>query len=83
MSSGILDVSSAMLTTDTFARLCRARDMLRDVPERPLTIDAVAREAAMSPFHFIRQFTALFGDAPSISNPGTPRSGERVVGAWQ
>lgn len=64
MSSGILDVSSAMLTTDTFARLCRARDMLRDVPERPLTIDAVAREAAMSPFHFIRQFTALFGDTP-------------------
>jgi AraC-like DNA-binding protein len=29
-----------------------------------LTIDEVAREAAMSPFHFIRQFSALFGDTP-------------------
>jgi AraC-like DNA-binding protein len=53
-----------MLTTDALARLCRARDMLREVHERPLTIDDVAREAAMSPFHFIRQFNALFGATP-------------------
>jgi AraC-like DNA-binding protein len=53
-----------MLANDTFLRLCRAREMLRDVADRPLTIDEVAREAAMSPFHFIRQFSALFGDTP-------------------
>lgn len=53
-----------MLTNDTFLRLCRARDRLREVHDRPLTIDEVAREAAMSPFHFIRQFNALFGDTP-------------------
>jgi AraC-like DNA-binding protein len=53
-----------MLTTDAFGRLCRARERLRQVHERPLTIDDVAREAAMSPFHFIRQFHALFGDTP-------------------
>jgi AraC-like DNA-binding protein len=53
-----------MLTHDVFARLCRARDLLREVPERPLTIDEVARTVAMSPFHFIRQFSALFGDTP-------------------
>jgi glyoxylase I family protein len=53
-----------MLTTSAFARLCRARDRLREVHERALTIDEVAREAAMSPFHFIRQFNALFGDTP-------------------
>jgi len=53
-----------MIATDTFVRLCRARDMLREVDDRPLSIDDVAREAAMSPFHFIRQFNALFGDTP-------------------
>jgi AraC-like DNA-binding protein len=53
-----------MLTNDAFVRLCRARDMLREADEGPLTIDDVAREAAMSPFHFIRQFSALFGETP-------------------
>jgi AraC-like DNA-binding protein len=53
-----------MLANDAFLRLCRAREMLRDVADRPLTIDEVARDAAMSPFHFIRQFSALFGDTP-------------------
>jgi AraC-like DNA-binding protein len=38
--------------------------MLCDVHDRPMTIDEVAREAAMSPFHFIRQFSALFGNTP-------------------
>jgi AraC-like DNA-binding protein len=53
-----------MLHTDTFVRLCRARDLLCEVHERRLTVDDVAREAAMSPYHFIRQFHALFGDTP-------------------
>jgi AraC-like DNA-binding protein len=53
-----------MLTTESFVRLCRARDLLAEVHERPLSIDAIAREAAMSPFHFIRQFNALFGYTP-------------------
>jgi AraC-like DNA-binding protein len=53
-----------MLTDAAFARLCRARELLREVPEVPLAIDEVAREAAMSRFHFIRQFHALFGDTP-------------------
>ena len=53
-----------MLSTDTFSRLCRARDLLRDVADRPLTLEEIAREAAMSRFHFIRQFTSLFGTTP-------------------
>jgi AraC-like DNA-binding protein len=53
-----------MLSTDAFVGLCRAREMLREVQDHPLTIDQVARDAAMSPFHFIRQFTALFGITP-------------------
>jgi AraC-like DNA-binding protein len=53
-----------MLTHDAFARLCRARDMLRETHDRTLTIEEVARDAALSPFHFIRQFRAMFGETP-------------------
>jgi AraC-like DNA-binding protein len=47
-----------------FTRLCLARDLLREVESDPLPIEAVARHAAVSPFHFIRQFQALFGETP-------------------
>jgi AraC-like DNA-binding protein len=53
-----------MLTKRRFTRLCRARDLLREVHDEPISIRAVASEAAMSPFQFIRQFEALFGETP-------------------
>ena len=53
-----------MLTTDTFRRLCRARDLLRETHDHTVPIPQIAREAVMSPFHFIRQFSALFGETP-------------------
>jgi AraC-like DNA-binding protein len=53
-----------VLREDTRRRLCRAREMLAEVVERPLHIDEVAREVAISPFHFIRQFEAVFGTTP-------------------
>ena len=52
-----------MIQATAFSRLCRARDMLRDA-DNLLSIDQVAREAAVSPFYFIRQFQALFGKTP-------------------
>jgi AraC-like DNA-binding protein len=52
-----------MIRATAFSRLCRARDMLREM-DRPMSIEQVAREAAVSPFHFIRQFQALFGETP-------------------
>jgi AraC-like DNA-binding protein len=50
----------------TFQRLCRARDMLAsaDGDGRGPTISKVARDVRISPFHFIRQFEALFGATP-------------------
>jgi AraC-like DNA-binding protein len=53
-----------LLKHDAFGRLCRARELLGEVRERPLSIKHVAREIRMSPFHFIRQFEALFGLTP-------------------
>lgn len=49
---------------DTFIGLCRAKDLLREMRDRPPSIKSVAREIHMSPFHFIRQFEALFGLTP-------------------
>src|SRR5262245_47365977 len=45
-------------------RLCRARDLLRDGRDARVTIRDAAREAAMSPYHFIRRFHAMFGETP-------------------
>lgn len=47
-----------------FRRLCRARERLGAIGDVSPTIEQVAREAAISPFHFIRQFEALFGLTP-------------------
>jgi len=53
-----------LLSRDVFARLCRARDLLADFPEDPRRVRDVARDVAISPFHFIRQFEAVFGMTP-------------------
>ena len=54
-----------LLRNDGFRRLCRARDLLSEVhDETSLSIADVARQVAISPFHFIRQFEALFGSTP-------------------
>lgn len=53
-----------MLTKDRLIRLCKARDQLRDVGLTALSIDEIAKAAALSRFHFIRQFKAVFGETP-------------------
>jgi AraC-like DNA-binding protein len=44
--------------------LCEARDLLRQVDEASPSIADVARHVGISPFHFIRQFEAVFGTTP-------------------
>jgi AraC-like DNA-binding protein len=53
-----------LLRHEAFRRLCLARDLLREQREPSLSIAEVAREVQISPFHFIRQFEALFGVTP-------------------
>lgn len=53
-----------VLDDDAFRRLCRARDMLCADDERAPSIREVARASGISPFHFIRQFDAVFGATP-------------------
>src|SRR6188472_813321 len=53
-----------LLKDEGFRRLCRARDMLRELREPSPSIAELAREVQISPFHFIRQFAAVFGVTP-------------------
>jgi AraC-like DNA-binding protein len=48
----------------SLVRLARARDLLREACDAPLTVADAAREAALSPCHFIRTFKAIFGETP-------------------
>jgi len=48
----------------SFRRLCLARDLLRTECHSSRSIDDLARRVRISPFHFIRQFDALFGMTP-------------------
>jgi len=51
-------------TNASITRLASARDLLREACDAPLTVADAAREAALSPYHFIRTFKAVFGETP-------------------
>src|SRR4051794_11665579 len=48
----------------TFRRLVRARELLGDDAHDALNVRAVAEQVGLSPFHFIRQFRAVYGATP-------------------
>jgi AraC-like DNA-binding protein len=53
-----------LLKHEGFRRLCLARDLLRELRDPAPSIADLAREVRISPFHFIRQFEAVFGVTP-------------------
>ena len=53
-----------LLTACTFQNLCRARELLAETPEDYASVKRIAHQVAISPFHFIRQFEAVFGMTP-------------------
>lgn len=57
----LIDRRSTPFDRATLQRLSRARDLLAD-DDAP--ISHVARRTGISPFHFIRQFHAVFGETP-------------------
>jgi AraC-like DNA-binding protein len=52
------------LKREVFRNLCRARALLCEATDQTPSIEAVARQVSISPFHFIRQFEAVFGATP-------------------
>ena len=53
-----------MIHPELLGRLCRARDLLRDWEDEPLSVSAVAPTSGVTRFHFIRLFKAIFGETP-------------------
>ena len=49
---------------DDLARLRRVRDRMDREYERPLDVEALARDAHMSAGHFSRRFRAAYGESP-------------------
>jgi AraC-like DNA-binding protein len=49
---------------DLFRRLCRARDFMAAEHAAPLDLQAAARAAGASRFHFLRAFQRAFGETP-------------------
>jgi AraC-like DNA-binding protein len=47
-----------------FRRLVRARELLESEEHDGSSVRAIARRVGLSPFHFIRQFAALYGITP-------------------
>ena len=53
-----------LLSEDTFRHLCRARALLGSAQEPAPSVREIATRLELSPFHFIRQFEAVFGETP-------------------
>ena len=56
--------SRASARTEVLQRLERARSWIHANSDNPVTLDQIAREAAMSPFHLARTFSEVFGKPP-------------------
>jgi AraC-like DNA-binding protein len=53
-----------LIAPSTFRRLVRARELLVSDAQDALTVRAIAKQLGLSPFHFIRQFAAVYGSTP-------------------
>ncbi len=54
-----------ILDGDVFRRLVVARDYIDSRYNRPLSLDEMAAQAGISPFHFLRLFTRAFDETPA------------------
>ena len=59
-----LPASKASTRQELWRRLQRGRNVMEGAIGDPLDLARVARQAALSPYHFHRSFTRLFGETP-------------------
>jgi AraC-like DNA-binding protein len=60
----VIDRPVAAPSLEDLARLRRVRDRIDREYARPLDVEALARDAHMSPGHFSRRFRAAYGESP-------------------
>ena len=72
----------ALIPDEMFRRVLVARERMHDACEEPLTIATLARAAHLSPFHFLRIYTAAFGQTPGrqLSRLRIARARELLAG---
>jgi AraC-like DNA-binding protein len=58
------EVARGLIHDDVMRRLCRARELMHAHHAEPLRLDALAREAGLSRYHFLRTFRDAFGTTP-------------------
>lgn len=63
-SAGRLSPSATPVPPSTLARVTRTVRMIERHPESSLTLSALARQAGLSPYHFLRVFERLTGLTP-------------------
>jgi len=76
--AGKLPAAKASTREELWRRLQRGRNVIEGALGEPLDLHQVAREAALSPYHFHRGFTRLFGETPHTYL--TRRRMERAAG---
>ncbi len=59
-----LPALSAAVRTELYSRLILAKDMIHSHYDREPDLDELCRETAMSKFHFLRMFKAVYGLTP-------------------
>ena len=59
-----LPAVSASVRKDVYLRLLKAKDIIQSNYSKPLDLDDLSREVAMSKFHFLRLFKAYYGTTP-------------------
>jgi AraC family transcriptional regulator len=59
-----LHAGQAATRKELYRRLLSAREFMLDQWREPLTLEAIARHACMSPYHFHRSFRQAFNEAP-------------------
>lgn len=66
---------------DVFRRLVRARDFLTDSYDAQVSLEDAARQACMSPFHFLRSFSRSFDETPRayVQRLRLERAAERLA----
>jgi AraC-like DNA-binding protein len=57
-------MARTLVPDDLFTRVLRARRRVRDAYDEPLSVASLASTAQLSPFHFLRVYTAAFGETP-------------------
>jgi AraC family transcriptional regulator len=62
--AGDQSTRATSLPANSEARVTRAIRAIDSHPDDPLTLDALAREAGLSPYHFLRTFERLTGVTP-------------------